>query len=75
MGNKQGSCIATGQDVNAVGGAKFGLGSDIDAAVLAASNFGGAGPAQKLSLSFACSNLPNMDTFSLSDPSLVLFKA
>jgi hypothetical protein len=37
--------MATAQDVSAVGGAKFGLGSDIDAAVLAASNFGGAGPA------------------------------
>ena len=46
--------MATAQDVNAVGGAKFGLGSDIDAAVLAASNFGGGGPAQKLSLSFSC---------------------
>ena len=47
MGNKQGggglSCMATGQDVNAVGGAKFGVGSDIDAAVLAASNFGAGG--------------------------------
>lgn len=33
----------TGQDVNSVGGAKFGIGSDIDAAVLAASNFGAGG--------------------------------
>ncbi len=76
MGNKQGAgCMATAQDVNAVGGAKFGLGTDIDAAVLAASNFGSGGPAQKLSLSFSCENLPNTDTFSLSDPMLVLFKA
>jgi hypothetical protein len=77
MGNKQGgglSCMATGQDVNAVGGAKFGIGSDIDAAVLAASNFGAGGLAQKLSLSFSCENLPNTDTFSLSDPCLVLFR-
>lgn len=76
MGNKQGAgCMATAQDVNSVGGAKFGLGTDIDAAVLAASNFGSGGPAQKLSLSFSCENLPNTDTFSLSDPLLVLFKA
>ena len=44
MGNTN-ACMATSADVNAVGGAKFGLGSDIDAAVLAASNFGSAGPA------------------------------
>lgn len=46
MGNKNTgglSCMATGQDVNAVGGAKFGQGADIDAAVLAAANMGGGG--------------------------------
>ena len=78
MGNKNAgglSCMATGQDVNAVGGARFGQGADIDAAVLAAANMGGGGLAQRLQLSFSCQNLPNMDTFSLSDPFLVLFKA
>ena len=46
MGNKQGgglSCMAQANDVNAVGGAKFGIGADIDAAVLAATTFGGSG--------------------------------
>jgi len=48
-------------------------GSDIDNAVLAATNFGGGSLAQKLEMSFKCENLINMDTFSKSDPFLVMY--
>ena len=75
MGNET-SCFNTQHlDAKAVGGGGIGKGgSDIDAAVLAAANFGGGGLAQKLELSFACENLVNMDTFSKSDPFVVLYK-
>lgn len=73
MGGKN-SCMATHQDLGAVGSTKMGQGGDLDAAVLAAANFSSSSPSQKLSLSFACKDLPNMDTFSLSDPFLVLYK-
>ena len=53
----------------------MGTGADLDAAVLAATNFGGQGLAQKLSLGFKCEQLPNMDTFSKSDPFVVLYRA
>lgn len=52
----------------------YGRGGDIDAAVLAATNFGGVGLAQKLELSLKCEELPNMDTFSESDPFCILYK-
>ena len=55
-------------------GTRFGGGSDIDAAVLAATSIGGGGLAQKLSLAFKATTLPNMDTFSKSDPFCVLYK-
>ena len=62
-------------DAKAVGGGAIGRGgSDIDAAVLAAVNFGGGGLAQKLEISFAAENLVNMDTFSKSDPFVVFYK-
>ena len=51
-----------------------GKGGDIDAAALAATNFGGGGLSNKLSLGFKCEELPNMDTFSKSDPFVVLYK-
>jgi hypothetical protein len=51
------------------------VGSDIDAAALAATNFGGAGGlTQKVNISFSCNTLPNMDTFSESDPFCILYK-
>ena len=70
------SCFNTKHlDSKAVGGGGIGKGgSDIDDAVLAAANFGGGALAQKLELSFACEELVNMDTFSKSDPFVVLYK-
>ena len=44
------------------------------AAVLAATNFSGQGLSNKLQLNFKCEELPNMDTFSQSDPFVVLYK-
>ena len=55
-------------------GAKMGQGSDLDSAVLAATNIGGQGLSNKLELSFKCESLPNMDTFSKSDPFCVVYK-
>ena len=60
-------------DSVAVTSGSMGRGSDIDAAVLAATNFGGGGLSNKLSLGFKCEELPNMDTFSKSDPFCVLY--
>ena len=59
-------------DSKAVGG--ISSGGDIDAAVLAATNFGGTGLAQRLELNIRCENLPNLDTMSQSDPFAVLYK-
>ena len=62
-------------DMGAVrSGGGIGGGSDIDSAVLAATNFGQGGLTQKLELSFKCTNLVNMDTFSKSDPFVVFYK-
>ena len=61
-----------GQAISGVGVGKGG--SDIDAAVLAATNFGGGSLAQRLELSFAAENLANMDLFSKSDPFVVFYK-
>lgn len=61
-------------DAKAVGGGGLGKGSDIDAAVLAATNFSQGGMVQRLELSMRCENLPNMDTMSQSDPFAVIYK-
>ena len=61
-----------GKAVSGVGVGKGG--SDIDAAVLAATNFGGGSLAQRLELSFSAENLANMDLFSKSDPFVVFYK-
>ena len=66
--------MATHNDMGAVNATKFGQGSDLDAAVLAAANMNTMSPSQRLSLAFSCENLPNMDTFSKSDPFLILYK-
>ena len=75
MGNG-GGCLANNHlDKNAVGGAsKMGTGGDLDAAVLASTNFNSGGLSNKLSIGFRAEELPNMDTMSLSDPFVVLFK-
>ena len=71
-----GNCVETKHlDKGAVkSGAAMGGGSDLDAAVLATQNFGGGGLSNKLQISFAAENLPNMDTMSLSDPFVVFYK-
>ena len=66
------SCFREHTNVEAVGKASMstGIGKDLDDAVLAATeNSINAANAlqQTLKLSFACKNLPNMDTFSRSD--------
>jgi hypothetical protein len=56
-------------------GENLGTGSDIEAAVLAAMSFGPDGALKtKLSLGFKCEGLPNMDTFSKSDPFVVFYQ-
>lgn len=52
----------------------MGSGGDLDAAVLAATNFSQGGLSNKLSLTFECENLPNLDTFSKSDPFVIFYK-
>ena len=71
-----GNCVETKHlDRGAVkSGGPIGGGSDIDAAVLATQNFGGGGLSNKLQISFGATNLPNMDTMSLSDPFVVFYK-
>lgn len=62
-------------DKNAVqAGGNMGKGGDIDAAVLAATNFSGGGLSNKLQIGFKCEELPNMDTMSYSDPFVVMYK-
>ena len=62
-------------DGTAISSAVMGRGGDIDAAVLAATTFGGSGGlSNKLSLGFRCEALPNMDTFSKSDPFVVFYQ-
>ena len=68
-------CSSSHADAGAVQGtAVSGRGVDIDAAVLAATQMQAGGLSQKLSLGFKCEDLPNMDTFSKSDPFCVLYK-
>ena len=52
----------------------MGRGGDIDAAVLAALNCSGTGPTQKLSLSFKCEELVDLDAMSKSDPFCIIYK-
>ena len=77
MGNGGGCMNTKHLDHRAVTtGGGIASGGDIDAAVLASTNFAGQGgsPTQKLQLSFRCENLPNMDTMSYSDPFAVMYK-
>lgn len=54
---------------------KFGVGQDLDEAVLAATNqaINNEGLMNLISLSLKCENLPNMDTFTRSDAMCVLY--
>ena len=55
-----------------------GIGRDLDEAVLAAVNqsinSAASGLVQTISLSFACENLPNLDTFTRTDGMLVFYR-
>ena len=73
------SCMRTHQNqgsVQASSGA--GIGRDLDEAVLAAVNqsinSAASGLVQTISLSFACENLPNLDTFTRTDGMLVFYR-
>ena len=54
---------------------KFGVGQDLDDAVLAATNksINEDGLVNIVTLSFACENLPNLDTFTRTDCMVVLY--
>ena len=59
------------------GSSKLGLGRDLDDAVLAATNKSIAqdqGLVNIVTLSFKCSNLPNLDTFTRTDGMVVLYQ-
>ena len=60
-------------DMQSVGNQRFGLGTDIDSAVLAATSFESARQ-QKVIVCFECTNLPNIETFSKSDTVIYLYK-
>jgi hypothetical protein len=63
--------------VQANSASKYGLGCDIDEAVLAATNQRINQEAQLASflmISVSCENLPNLDTFSKSDAMCVLYQ-
>lgn len=71
------TCFREHENQEAVGrGVATGSGKDLDDAVLAAtSNEINAHVLQQtLKLSFACKNLPNMDTFTRTDGMVVLFE-
>lgn len=71
------SCMRTHQNQGAVGNG-IGVGRDVDDAVLAAVNqsinAAQSGLVQTISLSFACENLPNLDTFTRTDGLLVFYR-
>lgn len=71
------TCMRTHQNQQAVS-AGAGVGRDLDDAVLAAVNqsihSAQSGLVQNISLSFACENLPNMDTFTRTDGLLVFYR-
>lgn len=55
---------------------KFGVGQDLDDAVLAATNKSineDGGLVNIVTLSFACENLPNLDTFTRTDCMVILY--
>ena len=59
------------------GAGSFGKGRDLDDAVLAATNKSienTAGLVNVVSLTFACEDLPNLDTFTRTDGMVVLYQ-
>ena len=72
------TCFRKHENQGAVssGASKMGQGKDLDDAVLAACNksiAAGNGLVNIVSLSFACENLPNLDTFTRTDGMIVLY--
>ena len=73
------TCMRTHQNTGAVqAGGTSNTGRDLDDAVLAAVNqsinANASGLVNTISLSFACENLPNMDTFTRTDGMVVLYR-
>ena len=73
------TCMRTHQDTGAVhAGGISNTSRDLDDAVLAAVNQGIAsaqsGLQSTITLSFACENLPNLDTFTRTDGIVVLYR-
>ena len=59
------------------GAGRMGMGRDLDDAVLAATNKSienNAGLVNVVSLTFACEDLPNLDTFTRTDGMVVLYQ-
>lgn len=72
------TCFRSHENQAAVhgGNGKLGTGRDLDDAVLAATNksiSNESGLVNIVSLSFACENLPNLDTFTRTDGMVVLY--
>jgi len=73
------TCFRNHENRDAVqsGASKLGVGRDLDDAVLAATNKSiqnQGGLVNIVSLSFACENLPNLDTFTRTDGMVVLYQ-
>ena len=73
------TCFRSHENAGAVSaGGTAGTGRDLDDAVLAAVNqsihANQSGLVNTISLSFACENLPNMDTFTRTDGMVVLYR-
>jgi hypothetical protein len=71
------TCFRDHENQEAVGrGMAAGTGKDLDDAVLAATSnaINAHGLQQTLRLSFACKNLPNLDTFTRTDGMVVLYE-
>ena len=73
------TCFRKHENQGAVmsGAGKMGMGRDLDDAVLAATNKtleNNAGLVNVVSLTFACEDLPNLDTFTRTDGMVVLYQ-
>ena len=73
------TCFRKHENADAVmsGAGKMGMGRDLDDAVLAATNKtleNNAGLVNVVSLTFACEDLPNLDTFTRTDGMVVLYQ-
>ena len=72
------SCCRKHQNTNSISASnqKFGIGRDLDEAVLAATNLNvgqGSQLVNLLNLTFSCEDLPNLDTFTRTDAMCVLY--